>query len=312
MRTILLGPQRRPTLDFVVRSLDLHGLVATVTAGWQEREPDDGELGQLLGGRAVNLGLYGRWLDVQERDPEYAAASRAVQEILSALADLYLLRLDYALQAVYALQHRSPGGSAGAVAGVVAEAVAAVRELDAAHLLRVNEVRGEFFARLPPHDRPVIASHRAAVAGLLGPAAALVVAGGHVGVLTEVLHLFNVAAALQSFAGPVIAWSAGAMALADRIVLFHDRSPEGPGHPEVYGSGLSVVRDVVLLPHARARLLLDDTPRMAVFAQRFAPASCVLLEAGTRVEFSGTDGEPPAGTRMLGADGHVRLAGEAA
>ena len=48
---------------------------------------------------------------------------------------------------------------------------------------------------------------------------------------------------------PVIAWSAGAMALADRIVLFHDRSPHGPGHPEVYGSGLSVVRDVVLLPH---------------------------------------------------------------
>jgi hypothetical protein len=313
VRTILLGPQRRPTLDFVVRSLDLAGPFVTVTAGWQEREQEDGELGQLLGGQAVNLGLYGRWLDVQERDPEYAAASRAVQEILSALADLYLLRLDYALQAVYALQHRAPGGVvASAVASAVAEGVAAVRELDAAHLLRVNEVRGEFFARLPPHERPVIASHRAAVAGLLGPAAALVVAGGHVGVLAEVLHLFNVAAALQSFPGPVIAWSAGAMALADRIVLFHDRSPEGPGHPEVYGSGLSVVRDVVPLPHARARLLLDDTPRMAVFARRFAPASCVLLEAGTRVELSGADGGPPAGARVLGADGHVRLAGEAA
>ena len=94
------------------------------------------------------------------------------------------------------------------------------------------------------------------------------------GVLAEVLHLFNVAAALRS---PVIAWSAGAMALADRIVLFGDRSAHGPGHPEVYGSGLSVVRDVVLLPHAKARLLLDDAPRMAVFAQRFAPARCVLL-----------------------------------
>ena len=89
--------------------------------------------------------------------------------------------------------------------------------------------------------------------------------------LAEVLHLFNVAAALRS---PVIAWSAGAMALADRIVLFGDRSAHGPGHPEVYGSGLSVVRDVVLLPHAKARLLLDDAPRMAVFARRFAPARC--------------------------------------
>ena len=152
-----------------------------------------------------------------------------------------------------------------------------MRELDAAHLHRVDRVRGEFFQRLPPHERPVIAGHRAAVAGILGEACALVIAGGHVGVLAEVLHLFNVAAVLRS---PVIAWSAGAMALTDRIVLFGDRSPQGPGHPEVYGSGLSVLRDVVLLPHARARMLLDDTPRMAVFARRFGTGP--LRAAGQR------------------------------
>ena len=313
MRVILLGPQRRPTVDSVVRSLFAEGPFATVTAGWQEREPDDGELNALLGGRAVGLELYRRWLDVQERDPEYAGAERALQEIVGELQELYLLRLDYALQAVYALQHRAESDRLGGtfterVASPVAEAVAAVRSLDAAHLAHLNEVRGEFFARLAPHDRPVIASHRASVAEILGGASALVVAGGHVGVLAEVLHLFNVAAALQSSA--VIAWSAGAMALADRIVLFGDRSPHGPGHPEVYGSGLSVVKDVVPLPHARARLLLDDTPRMAVFARRFAPARCVLLEAGTRIEFDGPGGAPRAGAplagaRVLGEDGHV-------
>ena len=106
--------------------------------------------------------------------------------MLGELADLYLLRLDYALQAVYALQRRTSGSA-------LAEAVAAVQSLDAAHLAHVNEVRGEFFDRLRPHDRPVIAVHRAEVAGLLGSAAALIVAGGHVGVLAEVLHLFNVA-----------------------------------------------------------------------------------------------------------------------
>ena len=295
MRTILLGPQRRPTLG----SLGLAGPFATVTAGWQEREPDDGELRAVLDGRSVGLDLYRRWLDVQERDPQYAAASRALADVLAELADLYLLRLDYALQAVYALQRRTSGSA-------LAEAVASVRSLDDLHLAQVNEVRGEFFDRLRPHDRPVIALHRAEVADLLGSAAALVVAGGDVGVLAEVLHLFNVAAALRS---PVIAWSAGAMALADRIVLFGDRSAHGPGHPEVYGSGLSVVRDVVLLPHAKARLLLDDTPRMAVFARRFAPARCVLLEAGTRMELS--DGLP-AGARVLGEDGHVTSVGEAA
>ena len=279
MRVILLGPQRRPTVDFAVRSLGLAGPFATVTAGWQEREPDDGELRQLLGGQAVNVELYRRWLDVQERDPEYAAAERALQGVLAELADLYLLRLDYALQAVYALQHRADsdqlrGTFTERIATPVADAVAAVRSLDEAHLTQVNEVRGEFFDRLRPHDRPVIAEHRAAVAELLGSAAALVLAGGHVGVLAEVLHLFNVATVLRS---PVIAWSAGAMALTDRIVLFHDRSPHGPGHPEVYGSGLGITRDVVLLPHARARLLLDDTARMAVFARRFGPAETALV-----------------------------------
>ena len=360
MRVILLGPQRRPTVDAVARSLGLDrpgpedpngptgptgpegpdgldgtrgpdgtgGPVATITAGWQEREPDDQELSTLLGGRAVNLSLYRRWLDVQDRDPGYAAGERELAGTLAELQDLYLLRLDCALQAVYAVQRRTTGELRGAGqlgggdqlrAEALAEAVAAVRELDAAHLRRVDSVRGEFFQRLRPHDRPVIAEHRAAVEAILGEAAALVIAGGHVGVLAEVLHLFNVAAALRSAArpsgagpAPVIAWSAGAMALTDRIVLFHDRSPQGPGHPEVYGSGLSVLRDLVLLPHARARMLLDDTPRMAIFARRFWPARCVLLESGTRIELDPDDDRDGAddapwlpGVRVIAEDGRV-------
>ncbi len=304
MRVILLGPQRRPTVDGAVRALGLSGPFATVTAGWREREPDDAELTAVLSagqnqGSAVNLALYRRWLDVQDRDPEYFAGERSLAAVLAELEELYLLRLDYALRAVYAVQRR-PGGSEAA-----ADALAAVRELDAAHLRRVNQARGEFFERLPPHDRPAIAGHRAQVAAVLADASALVVAGGHVGVLAEVLHLFNVAAALRAQApgSPVIAWSAGAMALTDRIVLFHDRSPQGPGHPEVFGSGLSVLRDVVLLPHARARMLLDDIGRMAVFARRFAPARCVPLESGTRIDVA--DGAWPPGVRVLGEDGHI-------
>jgi hypothetical protein len=154
---------------------------------------------------------------------------------------------------------------------------------------------------MQPHDRPVIARHRGEVAALLGGAAAVAVAGGHVGVLADALHLFNIAASLRS---PVIAWSAGAMALTDRIVLFNDRAAQGPGHPEIYGTGLSVLRGVVALPHASARLLLGDTPRMAVFARRFAPACCVPLESGTRVD-TDTDGRCPPGTWVLAEDGHV-------
>jgi hypothetical protein len=296
VRVVLLGPQRRPTLDGVVRSLGLAGPFAVVTAGWREREPDDGEFTALLGGEVVNLGLYLRWLDVQNRDPGYAAAERELARVLAGLQELYLVRLDYALRAVYAVQRR-----AGVAAEAVEEAVAAVRSLDEAHLRKVNGARGEFYARLVPHERPAIAAHRDEVAAMLRGAGALVLAGGHVGVLAEVLHLFNVAAAVpDSTAGAtVIAWSAGAMALTDRIVLFHDRAPQGPGHPEVYGSGLSLVRDVVLLPHARARLLLDDAPRMAVLARRFGPARCVPLEAGNRIDVM--DGAWPDAVRVIEA-----------
>jgi hypothetical protein len=298
MRIVMLGPQRRPTVQTVVRSLCLDGPIATITAGWQEREPDD-ELGKQLGSRDVNLSLYGRWLDMQERDPGFAAGERRLNGVLEEVQDIYLLRLNYALQAVYAVQRRN--GNDPLRADALAEAVAAVRELDAAHLHRISDVRDEFYQARQPHTRPVIAEHRAAVARLLGDTAALVIAGGHVGVLAHTLHLFDVAASLRS---PVIAWSAGAMALTDRIVLFHDRSPQGFGHPEIYGRGLGVLRNVVPLPHARARLLLDDTPRMAVFARRFSPARCILLENGTSVD-TDSDGNCPPGTRVLAENGRV-------
>jgi hypothetical protein len=70
MKIVVLGPQRRPTLGAVVRSLGLTGPIATVTAGWQEREPDDRELDALVGDRSVNLRLHARWQDVLTQDPE--------------------------------------------------------------------------------------------------------------------------------------------------------------------------------------------------------------------------------------------------
>lgn len=299
MAVTLLGPQRRPTVDAVVRALDPAGPVATVTAGWQEREDDDAELAGLLGGRQVErLRLHARWLDVQERDPEFAVAEREHAAVLDELRQLYLLQLDSAMRAVYGIAERG-GDRPRARSAALADAEGVVRLVDGNHLARVRAAHASFSSAWRPHERPVVAGHREQVHAALRSSGAVVVAGGHVGVLLRVLHLFHVAPSLPD---SVIAWSAGAMALTQRIVLFHDHGTQGPSHAEVYDEGLGVVR-AVLLPHARRRLRVEDPMRMAVFARRFAPAPCVVLDDGVRVDL--VDGAAPPGARRIGADGRI-------
>jgi len=302
----LLGPQRRPSLEPVVRDLDPHAPVATVTAGWLEREPDDAELREILGGRALNLGLHGRWLDVHERDREYAHAEREHDAALAELRGIYLGQLDHALLAAYAVGHERetrPRFSAAAFD----DAIEVIRIVDQQHLARVRAAHRAFYDAWRPQERPVIAHHREEVRQLLGQAQAVVVAGGHVGELVRVLHLFHVEPHLPQV---VIAWSAGAMALSERLVLFHDFVPHGVAQTEVFGEGLGVVRGLVPLPHMRRRLRVDDPVRMTVMARRFAPARCVVLDDGVRL-FLTRDGQPPADARVLTDDGQITEAGAA-
>jgi hypothetical protein len=300
VKVTLLGPQRTPTVDRVARNLDPEGPIATITAGWRDREPDDAELDGLLGSRSANLALYRRWLHVHEHDPEFGAAQLQLREILDDVQSMYLVRVEHALRAVEALQRgtQSPRRS-----DEIADAIGAVRALDERHVALVRDIHAGFDDTWRPDERPVIASHRQQIADIVRAAVALVVTGGHVGVLSSVLRLFDVTAALQC---PVIAWSAGAMALTDRIVLFHDRTPQGPTAAEILAPGTALVGGIVALPHARTRLLIDDVDRMAVLARRFAPARCVLLEQDTRFTLhDGADGLPD-GVRVLAEDGRIQ------
>ena len=292
MPVTVLGPQRRPTLEPVARA---YGEVrfATVTAGWQEREADDAELDGLLGGRSVNLGLHRRWHDVLDRDSELARAEVNHRAVLDELQELYAIRLDHAVRAVEAVQRSS--GRPRTRAAALADAEAALRLLDEQHLRRVGTAQADFDAAWRPLERAAVAAHRAEVAALLAGAGALVVAGGHVGVLLRLLTVFGVTG---TAAPAVIAWSAGAMALTERVVLF------GPGPAEVYAAGLGLLPGVVLFPHARRRLPVDDPVRLGELARRFAPARCVVLDDGVRVDV-GPGGELPPDARVLGADGRL-------
>jgi hypothetical protein len=300
----VLGPQRRPTVDRVLESLAVTGPVAMVTAGWQEREGDDAELLSLTGGRGVNLRLHARWLEVLQQDGEYARAEREHRALLDDLQQLYLLRLDHALQAVYATARR-PGGHPRTRQMAVEDGLAMVRLLDSTHLARVRELHDEFEAAWRLEDRAVVARQRAEVQPILSAAECLLIAGGHVADLLHVLRVFRLAAHLPP---RVVAWSAGAMALTSRVVLFGDRAPQGPAHSEVYDEGLGLIAGLVLLPHARRRLRTDDLGRMSVLARRFAPAACLVLDDGVRIDL-GPDGALPPGARVLGSDGRIGRVG---
>jgi hypothetical protein len=303
VRIIVLGPQRRPTVDTVVRGMERPGPMATVTSGWQEREPDDAELDALLDGRSVNLRLYARWHDVLTRDPEYAAAELEHRAAMRELQELHLVQLDGALRGLREVARY--GGSRPPIRNAArADAEAVVRVVDERHLARVREARAAFEARWQPGQRLAAAEHRGEVRRVLEAAAALVVAGGHVGVLLHVLRLFGVS-------GPpvVIAWSAGAMALTERVLLFHDRAPHGPAHAEFLDAGLGWIPGCVLLPHARRRLRTDDDRRMAELAGRAAPARCVVLDDGVRLDL-GAGGALPPGARVIGPDGRIGVLAE--
>lgn len=273
----LLGPQRfTPTLGEAVARAGIAGRLASVTAGWQEREAEDLELHEHLGERTMNLMLYARGEDAFERDPELASGYRERQERLRELQEIYRSRLGYAQTALRELELRN--GDPELLAPERESALAAIRALDDHHLARVDEVHAAFVRQYRPAERPAIVRHSRQMERQLEKVEGLAIAGGHVAILINRLRLFDLAMKLKGKA--VFAWSAGAMAIAERIVLFHHSPPQGYGNTEVLEHGLGLARGLVLFPHARRRLALDDRRRVALLARRFAPAQCIAMADG--------------------------------
>ena len=319
MRTVLLGPQRfMTTAGTALRSLGVEGPVATINAGWEEREDVVDELDTVLGGNTRHLRLYHRTFDVIDKDPAFASAALTFRDRHDALLSLYRLRLQNAMDGVYAVQRRTRDAEASvrseagvrgealargdaSAYGALGDAIEVVRHVDAWYAGQLKALYADLDGASPIEASGVIGWHRGELGALLAESAALVVTGGHVGTLLRALRLFAIRIPDDL---PVIAWSAGAMALTERVVLFHDFGPEGAQEAEVFDRGLGRVRGVVALPHARRRLRLDDRDRCAVMARRFTDQHCLLLDDGTALEF-GSSGELPSGARILGIDGAI-------
>jgi hypothetical protein len=297
---VLLGAQRfDPTLGDAVRTLACEGPIATVTAGWQEREGDDHDLHEHLGRRTVNLRLHERAEDVFRSDPEFHKAHRARQDLLRHKQDFYRIRLEHELDAAHVIRTRR------APPDVLSEELDAslesIRELDAWHLAQCARVRDEFERTWRPSERRSVLRHRREIEQVMAGCTGLAVAGGHVSTLLNRLLLFGIDQFLDCHC--IFAWTAGAMALSERVVLFHDDPPQGPGAAEVLDRGLGIIPGVVVLPQPETRLRLDDTERVSVMARRFSPARCLALPARSRLTWRDDRFEDPVDVTELSPQG---------
>lgn len=278
----------------------------TITAGWQERESEDAELDAELASRSCNLRLYERAYEVIETDPELARAHRAVQDRLKLLRRAYNLRLAHLIEAWREIGRLD--GEAALLSEERAAALESIRSLDARHLDRVGELRTEFERLHAPTSRDSVRRHRDEILARIQDAPVVVIAGGHIATLLNRLRLFDLGEALAE--PTLVAWSAGAMALGSRIVLFHDRPPQGPGNAEVFENGLALFADLIPFPHASRRLRLDDPARIGRLARRLAPSACALLEPETRLEWHpGGWRDVSAGSRLTDDGRRVSLDG---
>ena len=295
-RTIaLLGPQgATPDVGAVIKELGIKGTVALVRAGYQERESEDAALIAALGVPAVNLTLHARGKDVFKTATEYAAAYTERQQRLRHMQGFYRTRLDGTDEAARKISVRYVDPELLAQEEKVS--VDQFRHMDNDHIERCQAVRVAFDKKWPPDSVPVIAKHRREVRELMAKTDALVITGGHVASLLNRLQLFDVLANVGD--KPIIAWSAGAMVLTDRIVLFHDYPPYGSDIAQVLDAGFGLAQGFVVLPDPRRRINLDAAAGIQRFARRMAPATCVAMDQGARMIFEGGELRSARATRL--------------
>lgn len=276
----LLGPQHQePNLKDVVAAIRGKGPYVLVAAGWEEREAETSALEEHLGAKVTNLGLWPACETAFERDPKLRDLMFSRYDRMQDLARIYRVRLSAELGALRALIAEAArlGDDDDLVAESLAPAFEALQDLDDHHASRVAALNDRVFAEAA--ESAEVQRVRDQVRATLDGAGTFLVAGGHVGILYNRMRLFGVCEALPA-ACPVVGWSAGAMVLTERIVLFHDSPPQGEGDAEVHGPGFGIAPGVVPLPHASTRLRLDDPTRVSLLARRFSPDPCFALDDG--------------------------------
>jgi hypothetical protein len=278
---ILLGPQPAyASLKAVLHKIPYSGPVALITAGWETDEQEDYEIRQAIDCEVINLKLFARTEKLFEDDPELIQQLQHRQDELRLVRDVYNERLMHQTNATrWLFHHHAPEIDLNEERE---SAIAMMRLLDNQHFGHASRIIDRYEVRLQTHARHLVAEHRRELAEILGRCGLLLIAGGHVAIIINRLSIFGILELTPQI--PIIAWSGGAMALAERVVVFHDSLPQSLKDAEVLRPGMGVFDRVLPLPDARNRLETTNRIRVEMFARRFLQYQSVIFDEHTMLQ----------------------------
>ncbi|AKT37862.1 Type 1 glutamine amidotransferase-like domain-containing protein [Chondromyces crocatus] len=288
--------------------------VLLVTAGWAENEHDEGHVKRALNqlglpsaweagyDRAhVNLSLLAELNDLCRRAPELSEAWSALRKAEQTARRFYLehnahllalfrralrdaKQLDPDLTVPRLLSRDGPTGGSHplerhALAQQLRQALSTLEANDDHLFHLLTEIEHRAFDASGAAYHPGWRATRERLEQRILEASTLLLFGGRLDLLLDGLRFFRLreplAEALRRGA-QIVAMSAGAMSLCERVIVYDDFA-ETPRDFQLYDRGLGLVRDLQLFPHCMERIQTDDPDNLAYLARRFRHQACIGL-----------------------------------
>ncbi|MRG94987.1 Type 1 glutamine amidotransferase-like domain-containing protein [Polyangium spumosum] len=319
-----------------------------VTAGWAEHEYDEGHVKRALNAAGFpsafehgfdraheNLSLLNELDGVLAEAPELAEAFRELRRAEATARRFYLehnahtidlfrrtLREakaeapDTDLQSLLADMTHPTGPRALARHALARELRRAFHTLESNddHLFELfGDIERRAFDAAGALYHPAFRAAKERLEARILSASNIFLFGGRLDLLLGALRFFRLrdvfVEALRRGA-QIVAVSAGAMVLCERVIVYDDFA-ETPRDFQLYDRGLGIVQDLQVFPHCMERIQTDDIDNLAYLARRFRHHACVglnqrsllLLDLAPRRAVSVGVGD---GVYVFGPDGRKR------
>jgi peptidase E len=319
-----------------------------VTAGWAEHEHDEGHVKRTLNAIGIpslfdggfdrihqNLSLLGELDGVLAEAPELAEAFRELRRAEATARRFYLEHNAHTIDLFRRTLREAKAGAPELDLGTLLADVrhpsgpralarhTLARELGRAfrtlesnddHLFELlGDIERRAFDAAGALYHPAFRRAKSRLEERILSASTIFLFGGRLDLLLGALRFFRLrdvfVEALRRGA-QLVAVSAGAMVLCERVIVYDDFA-ETPRDFQLYDRGLGIVQDIQVLPHCMERIQTDDPDNLAYLARRFRHHACVglnqrsllLLELSPRRASSIGDDD---GVYVFGPDGRKR------